>query len=157
MHIPTGQKLKGVIQSYNDTEKSQKENGGHAYIGDTDATRWDEGPAATSYIDENGDLVTRASLQMFVINGHNTMPSSTSDVEMWWHTHPNTTINGVSLGSSNPSTADYKGQKKMTARGYKGNTFVIGVRSNTVTFFNNNRALITVDWTDFIKMGRQEK
>ena len=156
MRIPTGEKLMGVIQSYEDTKVSQKENGGHSYIGDTEVTRWDEGVAATSYSDENGNLITRASLQMFVINGQNTMPASTSDVELWWHTHPNITINGVSLGSSTPSSADFKGQNKMVARGYKGNTFVIGVRSNTVTFFNGNRVLITVDWPDFIKMGRQE-
>lgn len=94
---------------------------------------------------------------MFVVNGINTMPADASNVEMWWHTHPNTTLNGTSLGSSNPSNADYSGQTIMTKRGYKGNTFVIGVRSGSVTFFNKDRTLETVKWKDFIRMGEQKQ
>ena len=33
VHIPTGQSLEVVKQSYEDTEASQKENGGHSYAG----------------------------------------------------------------------------------------------------------------------------
>lgn len=65
-------------------------------------------------------------------------------------------VPGISLGSSTPSDADYSGQKTMTNRGYKGNTFVIGVRSSTVTFFNKDGALTTVKWADFLRMGGQK-
>ena len=157
MHIPTYQRLEAVMQSYENTKESQRENGGHAIIGDTNVIHWDEGPAAISYTDNEGNQVTKASLQMFVVNGINTMPVDASNVEMWWHTHPNTTIDGISLGSSNPSSADYRGQTIMAKRGYKGNTFVIGVRSGTVTFFNNDRTLETVKWKDFVRMGEQKK
>ncbi len=72
---------------------------------------------------------------------------------MWWHTHPNT----GALGSSTPSENDFQVQKSMVQKGYKGNTFVIGVKTKTVTFFNENRELITIKWSDFIKMGEQQK
>ncbi len=157
MHIPTSQKLEEIKQSYEDTKISQKENGGHANIGDANVTRWDEGPAAISFTDKDGNQGAKASLQMFVVNGKNTMPADASNVEMWWHTHPNTTVNGISLGNSTPSDADYRGQKTMTNRGYKGNTFVIGVRSGTVTFFNKDGVLTTVKWTDFLRMGGQKE
>ena len=68
-----------------------------------------------------------------------------SNIEFWWHTHPNITINGISLGSSNPSEADYNGQKAMVSRGYKGNSFVIGTRTNTVTFL-----IINDDWQQLV-------
>ncbi|WP_257667178.1 hypothetical protein [Parapedobacter tibetensis] len=81
------------------------------------------------------------------------MPVDASNVDFWWHTHPNTTINGVTLGGSDPSKADYTGQANMVNRGYKGNTFVIGVRNGTVTFFNAKGTLITVKYSDFKRMG----
>jgi len=81
------------------------------------------------------------------------MPADASNVQYWWHTHPNTTVNEVSLGSSSPSSADFNGQTTMTNRGFQGNTFVIGTRTNRVTFFNNTRALITVKYSDFQRMG----
>lgn len=90
---------------------------------------------------------------MLVVDGENRMPADASNVEMWWHTHPKTTVNGIPLGDSTPSDADYRGQKAMTSRGYKGNTFVIGVRSGTVTFFNKDGILASVKWTDFLRMG----
>ena len=45
----------------------------------------------------------------------------------------------------------------MTSRGYKGNTFVIGIRSKKVTFFNKDGVLTTVKWEDFLRMGGQKK
>ena len=80
-----------------------------------------------------------------------------SNVKMWWHMHPNTTVNGVTLGDSFPSKADLNGQKRMVEKGYKGNSFVVGTRTGTVTFFNEKRSLITIDWDDFLRMGGQEQ
>ena len=71
--------------------------------------------------------------------------------------HPNTTVNGVTLGDSIPSEADLNGQKRMVERGYKGNSFVVGTRTGTVTYFNEKRSLITIDWDDFLRMGGQEQ
>lgn len=45
----------------------------------------------------------------------------------------------------------------MTNRGYKGNTFVTGVRSSTVIFFNQDGDLTTVKWADFLRMGGQKE
>jgi len=152
-HIPTGGVMDDVISSVNDTRTSQREHGGHANFGDANATRWDEGPAAIPFTDENGNQGARATLTMFQINGRNEMPADASNVQYWWHTHPNTTVNGVSLGGSNPSDADFRGQTTMTNRNFQGNTFVIGTRTNRVTFFNNTRPLITVKYSDFQRMG----
>lgn len=95
----------------------------------------------------------RATLTMFKIDGNNEMPADASNVEYWWHTHPKTTVNGLSLGNSNPSEADFKGQTTMMNIGFKDNTFVIGVRSDTVTFFNGKKPLITIKYSDFKTMG----
>lgn len=152
--IPTGQIMDDVIQSVTDTEKSQMENGGHANIGDAKATRWDEGPPATEIKDEFGNVIgAEATLRPFMIGGVQSVPADASNVEFWWHTHPNTTVGGILLGSSNPSEADMTFQAKMQKRGFKGNTFVIGVRSKRVTFYNKDKALITVKYSDFKKMG----
>jgi len=40
--------------------------------------------------------------------------------------------------------------------GFSGNTFLINVRNGVVTFFNENGILISVKYSDFIKMGNQE-
>lgn len=152
-NIPTSGVMDDVISSVDDTKKSQKENGGHANTGDANATRWDEGPAAIAFIDKNGNPGAKASLSMFKVGGKNTMPKDASNVEFWWHTHPKTSVNGIQLDSSTPSRADFSGQGVMTKRGFKGNTFVIGVRSGTVTFFNKDKSLITVSYSDFKKMG----
>ena len=151
--IPTGGVMDDVISSVNYTETSQKEHGGHANIGDANATRWDEGPAAVGFTDKDGNQGAKATLTMFKIGGKNEMPSDASNVEYWWHTHPKTSVNGLSLGNSNPSAADFRGQTTMINRGFKGNTFVIGVRSGTVTFFNDKKPLITVKYSDFKTMG----
>ncbi|MFL9836662.1 RHS repeat-associated core domain-containing protein [Flavobacterium sp. ST-75] len=151
--IPTGGVMDDVISSVNDTKTSQKEHGGHANIGDSNATRWDEGPAAIGFTDKDGNLGAKATLTMFKIGGKNKMPSDASNVEYWWHTHPKTSVNGLLLGSSNPSPADFKGQTEMIKREFKGNTFVIGVRSGTVTFYNGKKPLITVKYSDFKTMG----
>lgn len=92
-------------------------------------------------------------MSAFMINGQNQTPANASNVEYWWHTHPNTTVGGVQLGNSNPSPADFNFQTTMENRGFKGNTFVIGVRGGTVTFYNKDKVLITVKYSDFKKMG----
>lgn len=142
-----------VISSVEATLSSQREHGGHSMFGDVNATRWDEGPAAVPFVDKEGNQGVKATLTMFQINGKNEMPADASNVEFWWHTHPNITINGLTLGSSNPSAADYRGQTIMMNRGYKGNSFVVGTRSNTVTFFNNKKALTTIKYSDFKQIG----
>ena len=156
MLIPTGQLLEGVLQSYEDTKRSRKENGGHSIIGENTVIRWDEGPEAIAF-SKNGISGAKATLRMFVINGTQKMPLDASKVKMWWHTHPDTTVNGISLGDSIPSAADLSKQKEMVEKGYKGNSFVVGTRTGKVTFFNEVRPLITIDWKDFLRMGGQEQ
>ncbi|MEN5194498.1 DUF6443 domain-containing protein [Sphingobacterium faecium] len=153
MKVPTGGVMDDVIQSVEDTKISQKENGGHANVGDANATRWDEGPGAVAFVDKDGNPGARASISMFNVNGKNVMPSDASNVEFWWHTHPNTTVNGITLGGSTPSDADYRGQSNMVGLGFQGNTFVVGVRNGRVTFFDSKGVLTTVKYTDFKRMG----
>ena len=153
MKIPTGGVMDDVISSVEDTKSSKKENGGHANIGDANAVRWDEGPAAIPFVDKNGNQGAKAILIMFKINGKNEKPTDASNIEFWWHTHPNVNINGIQLGNSTPSKQDFKGQSNMRKAKYKGNTFVVGVRGGKITFYNNIRVLITVKYSDFKKMG----
>lgn len=152
--IPTGGVMDDVVNSVSDTEQSQKEHGGHANFGDASATRWDEGTPAQEIRDANGNVIgAKASLKAFMVNGQNQIPTDASNVEFYWHTHPNTTVGGVQLGSSTPSSADFNFQRTMENRGFKGNAFVIGVRSGRVTFYNSSKARITVRYEDFKKMG----
>ena len=152
--IPTGGVMDDVIGSVNDTKTSQKEHGGHANTGDANATRWDEGTPAQEIKDASGNVIgAKASLKAFMVGGKNQTPTDASNVEYWWHTHPKTSVGGVQLGNSNPSPADFSFQTTMENRGFKGNTFVIGVRSGTVTFYNKDKALITVKYSDFETMG----
>ncbi|MGQ8869339.1 RHS repeat-associated core domain-containing protein [Myroides sp. TSA_177.3] len=152
--IPTGGVMDDVISSVNDTKTSEKEHGGHANSGDANATRWDEGTPAQKVKDTSGNVIgAKASMNTFVVNGQRQMPLDASNVDYWWHTHPNTSVGGIQLGSSNPSPADFRFQTTMENRGFKGNTFVIGVRSGTVTFYNKNKSLITIKYSDFKTMG----
>jgi len=153
MNVPTGGVMDDVISSVDATLTSEKEHGGHANFGDANATRWDEGPAAIAFTDKDGNKGAEASLTMFKIGGKNQMPSDASNVEFWWHTHPKTEVNGIQLGSSTPSKADFRGQTTMQKLGFKGNTFVIGTRSNTVTFFNKSKSLMTIKYSTFKKIG----
>lgn len=41
----------------------------------------------------------------------------------------------------------------MQQSGYKGNAFVIGVRTNKVTFYNKQRNIITIPYSVFVKLG----
>ena len=155
MLIPTGALLSDVIQSVNDTKASGKENGGHAYQGDANATRWDEGEPATQEKKDN-ETITKASLTAFIVDGKNVEPKDASNLKMWWHVHPKVTIGEITLGQSIPSEKDKNYQKTMKLKGYTGNTFVIGAGSNTVTFYNK-RTLMTVSWNDFLLMGGYKK
>lgn len=154
MKVPTGGIMNDVISSVDATEKSQKENGGHANVGDTKATRWDEGPAAQEVKDAEGNVIgAKATITPFKIDGVSSIPTDASGIEFYWHTHPKTTVGGVQLGSSTPSVADKSFQGTMKDKGFKGNTFVIGVRDQKVTFYNQSKALITIRYTDFKKIG----
>ncbi len=156
MKVPTGGVMDDVISSVDATLASEKEHGGHSNFGDANATRWDEGPAAIAFTDKDGNKGAKASLTMFKVDGKNVMPSDASNVEFWWHTHPKTEINGIQLGRSTPSKADFRGQTTMQKLGFKGNTFVVGTRSNTVTFFNKNKSLMTIKYSTFKKIGGKQ-
>ena len=116
---PTGISLRHTLTG--------KENGGHVLYGDGNVNRWDEGGEAFSSIDDNGVEVVRSQMIPFVVNGVNVWPLDASIVSLWWHTHPNVSIDGAQMGSSIPSDADYEVQRALHDTGYKGNSFVVGV------------------------------
>lgn len=154
VNIPTGGVMDDVISSVDATNMSQKENGGHSYEGDTKATRWDEGPAAVPFTDKEGNPGARAAINMFKINGQSQMPSDASNLEFYWHVHPNTAVNGVQLGNSNPTKpSDFIGQKTLENIGFRGNAFVIGARVNKVTFYNSRNTILTIKYNDFKRLG----
>jgi len=154
MHVPTGDVMGDVISSVDATNTSGKENGGHVNEGDTKATPWDEGTPAKEVKDAEGNVTgAKASISPFVVGGKSSVPTDASKTDVYWHTHPNTTVGGVSLGSSTPSAADKSFQGTMESRGYKGNAFVIGTKSKTVTFYNSKKSLITIKYKDFKTMG----
>ena len=152
-HIPTGGILDDVISSVDATNKSQKENGGHANVGDVNATRWDEGSPAKEVKDSEGNIGAKASISPFVVGGTQSIPADASNVNTYWHVHPNTKVGSLSLGSSTPSAADKSFQGIMQSRGFSGNAFVVGARTNTVTFYNSQKSIITIKYQDFRRIG----
>lgn len=152
--MPQESVMSDVISSVDATNKSQKENGGSTNSGDANATIWDEGSPAREVKDAQGNVTgAKASMNPFMIGGTQSIPTDASQVDNYWHTHPNTTIAGLSLGSSTPSDADKSFQATMQSRGYKGNAFVIGTRSNTVTFYNSTKLILTIKYSDFRRIG----
>lgn len=145
---------KNVIVKYPSISRTHIVNYEEGYFKTINATRWDEGTPAQEIKDASGNVIgAKASLKAFMVGGKNQTPTDASNVEYWWHTHPKTSVGGLQLGNSNPSPADFSFQTTMESRGFKGNTFVIGVRSGTVTFYNKDKALITVKYADFKTMG----
>ena len=160
MKIPKRGKgiYKDVMKSVDDTRMSKRENGGHAYSGDSKATRWDEGSQAHALFDVEGNVKgAKASTKPFVVNGLDTTPKDASNLETWWHVHPDTKVGGVQLGTSSPSPADKSFQLKLEKSKFTGNTFVIGLRKEKVTFYNGSKSLSTIKLSDFTKMARYAK
>ncbi|MBR6640351.1 MAG: RHS repeat-associated core domain-containing protein, partial [Muribaculaceae bacterium] len=149
--IPTGNQMTGVVESVNQSAKSQKENGGHAMKGDNSVVHWDEGGEPITDDKENS-----ISIRPFKIGGKSKIPNNVNDVEFYWHTHPNRKINkNSSFGSSKPSPKDRTFQKEMQQSGYNGNTFVIGLRENKVTFYNKDKNIITMPYPVFVNLGNR--
>ena len=157
--IPTGRKMKGVIQSVEETESSKLEQGGHTLVDSDEVIRWDPGNEPVTST-EDGNI--RLTISAFKVNGKYLMDTDTFDpsrIDFWWHVHAERYLGFSISGGSNPSKADYSIQNRLKSKKnydspYKGNTFVIGTRRKTVTFFSNH-VLITISYEDFKKMGGQ--
>ena len=145
-----------VISSVEATSKSQREHGGHSSFGDANATRWDEGPAAELTVGADGSKTLRASITPFRVDGKR-VNVNPSNVEFWWHTHPKTEVGGLQLGSSNPSPADFSFQGSMQGAGFKGNFFVIGVRDQKVSFYNQDKVVLRMNYEVFKQIGKNEQ
>ena len=156
LHIPSGDLLNDIEQSYTKTKESKKENGGHANIEDSHVTFWDEGPEPYIVENEDGTKTVKATMSAFKINGENQTPKDASNLSFWYHIHPDVSLAGVRLGDSTPSKADKEEQKKLNSKKYSGVSFVVGVRTNDVTFFNSSSPIETIRWSTFLKMGRGE-
>lgn len=155
-HIPTGNRLGSVVSSVANTKASGRENGGYAFKGDKSTTRGDQGSVPKQYYNDSNQIVTEASMQPFTSNGKGGLPKNASNLEMWWHDHPDTVVNIISskqLGDSNPSQADLDVQGILEERGYKGNSFVIGTHSNDVTYFNGSGTIVNVNYDDWQNAG----
>jgi len=155
-HIPTGNRMEAVVGAVEDTKKSGLENGGFAYKGDEKVTRSDQGWAPKQFTNDKGQIVTEAGMRIFSVGGKGGLPENASNLEMYFHVHPDVLVNILSpnqLGHSNPSDSDHNVQSLLEERGYKGNTFVVGPHTNTVTYFNGSRAIMTVNYDDWKKAG----
>ncbi|WP_131724450.1 RHS repeat domain-containing protein, partial [Chryseobacterium indologenes] len=153
-NIPTGARLNGVIESVADTKKSGRENGGYTYRGDDKPTRSKEGGAPKQYYNDKNQIITEASMSIF----HGGIPKDASNLEMYWHDHPDVLVNNISpvqLGHSNPSDGDYGVQGLLEERGFKGNAFVVGPRTNDVTYYNAEGQIVNVNYDDWKSAGIQ--
>jgi RHS repeat-associated protein len=150
--IPTGQIQKDVQKTYNDcmesgnSSASRVEYGGHSLYGDMNARLWDRGTPREPVTTDNGNSGYKWSITPFKINGRFAPGGPLSQFEFIWHIQP--------VGS-NPSKADFDAMGSWRSE-YNGNPFVIGVESETVTFYNDKIQLISVSYDEFIKMGNQE-
>lgn len=151
--LPTNGVADDIIDSVSDTVSEKLEHGGHANKNDTNAIRWDAGAGAQEIKDEQGEVIgARATISPFKINGTQNIPLNTSDLEYWWHVHPNTNVGGLQLGASTPSPSDNAFQGTLMSRGFKGNTFVVGARDQNVTFYNRQKSILTISYEKFKKV-----
>jgi hypothetical protein len=167
MHIPTGQVQQDVQQTATATTNSgtssdtRVEHGGHSLHGMSNALIWDPGKPVRIETIKNPDgsemTAKTWSLTPFKIKGNYNQVGryftfqsepigEISDIKYIWHTHPS---------GSDPSSADFKAMSEWRKKGFTGNTFLIDVNNNRVTFFNKS-VLIKVNYNDFKRMGNQE-
>lgn len=71
-----------------------------------------------------------------------------SDIQFFWHIHPN---------GSKPSTGDTWWVEELRTYGFTGNSFLIDVNNDKVTFFNEKGSLMNIKYNDFKRMGNQEE
>ena len=111
---------------------------------------WDKGISMREEEDDSGNKIKRWSIFAFVINGRTNVGGPPSDIMFVWH---------VQHGDSKPSNNDYDFAYELANNyNYKGNTFVVGVTSNTVTFYNSKRNnIFTISYDDFLMMGGSKK
>ena len=116
----------------------------------------DSGGAPKQFTNDKGQIVTEAGMSIFTVGGKGGLPKDASNLEMYFHVHPDVLVNILSpkqLGHSTPSDADHNVQSLLQERGYKGNTFVVGPGTNTVTYFNGTKVITTVNYDDWKKAG----
>ncbi len=97
----------------------------------------------------DGSTEQRWSVKPFRIGGkNNQFGSSVSDIEFFWHIHPN---------GSTPSGGDRWWVGELRKYGFTGNSILIDVNNGRVTFFNEKSSLINIKYDDFKRMGNQEQ
>ena len=155
MHIPTGERLDGVLQLYDKTKNSGRENGGHANIGDKAITNWNEGGDAYIKYDENGGKQLVSEIDIFVVGDESVM-FDISNMDMYFHIHNDVEVENL---RTNPeiSKQDFLTQKDLESKGYKGNAFIISEGDKKVRFYNGDKQLMKIRLKDFIKMGEQRE
>ena len=124
--------------------------GAHVLKTDKKVRIWDKGISMREEEDDAGNKIKRWSIFAFVINGRTNVGGPPSDIMFVWHVQP---------GDSKPSNKDYDFAYELANNyNYKGNTFVVGVTSNTVTFYNSKRNnIFTISYDDFLMMGGSKK
>jgi hypothetical protein len=157
MHIPTGQIQQDVQTTVTNTTNSgtsadtRVEYGGHTIFGDANARLWDKGQpqVKTTKTNDDGTVITTTqwSTNAFQIDGRTQIGGTYSDLEYIWHVHPN---------ASTPSETDITTFSRWRTNGFTGNAFVVGIENGKVTFYNEKGSLITVKYSEFLKMGKQE-
>ena len=154
MHIPTGQIQQDVQQTAlttirsGDSPKTRIESGGHALKGDKSARIWDTGTEMKMETLEDGSVKQWWSVDPFRIGGKkNQIGGKISDIKFIWHIHPN---------DSKPSDNDKLFIRKLRKFDFTSNSFLIDINNGRVTFFNERRVLININYDDFKRMGNQE-
>ncbi|MCE1168185.1 MAG: RHS repeat-associated core domain-containing protein [Sphingobacteriia bacterium] len=155
LRIPTGQIQQDVQHTVSSTIKSglspetRVENGGHSLVGDKSARIWDEGTAVQTQTLPDGRIERRWSVKPFLIGGKsNQIGGAVSDIEFFWHSHPNGSV---------PSRNDIWWVGELRRHGFTGNSFLIDVNNDRVTFFDEEGVLISIKYEDFKRMGNQEE
>ena len=154
MHIPTGQIQQDVQQTAlatirsGDSPETRIESGGHALKGDKSARIWDTGTEMKKETLEDGSVKQWWSVDPFRIGGKkNQIGSRISDIKFIWHIHPY---------DSKPSNNDKLFIRKLRNFDFTSNSFLIDINNGRVTFFNEKRVLININYDDFKRMGNQE-
>ncbi len=156
--VPTGNKNDEVQKSFDQSQESLRENGGHSLYGDSGMSRWREGGERKHFKDKDGNFGSVVSVEPFrkpkgSIGLYNL--SNDNDIEFIWHIHPQDKSE-PRAGSSNASPKDIKFNTNYNKGAFRTTIFIIGGRTNTVKFYNGKKSYMNISYDVFKKIGNTQ-
>jgi len=156
--IPVGNKNEEVQKSFDQSQESLRENGGHSLYGDSEMSRWREGGERRRFENKDGKSGSIVSVEPFRkpkgdVGLYNI--SNNDDIEFIWHIHPKDKSEPLA-GSANASPKDKNFNTNYNKEGFKTIIFIIGGRTNTVKFYNGKKSYMEINYDVFKQIGNPQ-